>query len=86
MSKDVYIEPGLLKGDILHGAYFMKELDCWALQGASPKTNNIDDYEKMTQKEVLQMYPELKDLFDLKLEKNCFFRKGKNSGKWYDFH
>lgn len=31
------------------------------------------------------MFPELDELFALKLDTDAFFIKGKNSGKWYDF-
>lgn len=86
MNKYVYVEPSLLDGELLGTASFIKELEeSWVLQSSSPKTKNIDNYERMDRKEVLKRYPELKELFDLELEKNVSFRKGVNSGKWYDF-
>lgn len=82
----VYIEPGLLKDGTLRVVRFLKELEeSWVLQGDSPRTNNIDEYEKVDKENALQMYPELKELFDLNPEKNISFRKGINSGRWYDF-
>lgn len=51
MNKDVCIEPSLLKGKELRVAHFIKGVEsCWVLQSASPKTNNIDDYEKQIRK------------------------------------
>lgn len=86
MNINVYVEPSLLKGEALRTVCFIKELeDGWVLQSASPKTNNIDEYVKMSEKDILQMFPELNELFDLIPEKNISFRKGVNSGKWYDF-
>lgn len=86
MNELVYIDPDLLKGEALRIVRFIKELEnSWILQGALPKTNNIDKYEKITKENALQLYPELSELFDLDIERTCSFRKGMTSGKWYDF-
>lgn len=85
MEQDIYIEPKLLKGEPLSSVSFVKELNCWALQSLSPDTRCIDEYEKIEQEHALEMYPELKELFELQPDRNVFFIKGKNSGKWIDF-
>ncbi len=86
MNQIVYVEPKLLKGEALQNACFVKELeDRWVLQSALPETGNIDVYEKMDRKQILQLFPELEELFELELDRNVVFRKGRNSGKWYDF-
>lgn len=86
MTKTVYVEPKLLQGEALCVACFVKELeDSWVLQSASPASGNVDEYEKMDAEQVLQRFPEIGELFDLSPERNVIFRKGRNSGKWYDF-
>lgn len=85
MNQIVYVEPKLLKGEALQVASFIKELDeSWVLQSASPETGNIDVYEKMDVDQVLQMFPEVRELFELQPKRTVINRKGK-SGKWYDF-
>ena len=85
MRPDIFMEPGLSAGGDLCTAGFIKELNCWVLQSASPESRNLDEYEKIEQETALKMYPELNELLKLELERNTFFRKGRNSGKWYDF-
>lgn len=88
MSKLIYVDPALLvEGSLLRTALFVKEIDeSWIIQSENPETRNIDKYEKISKEKVLQMYPELDELFNLELHDTISFRKGINSGKWYDFH
>lgn len=87
MSDLVYVDPALNDGEPLVRAVFAAEFESsWVIQSAAPKTGNIDEYERLDKEKVLLMYPELKELFDLQLQKTIIFIKGKNSGKWYDFH
>lgn len=87
MSKLIYVDPALLEGELLRVAFFVKEMDkSWIIQSENPKTRNVDEYEQISMKKVLQMYPELDELFNLELNDTISFRKGINSRKWYDFH
>lgn len=87
MSNYVYVDPVLSDGGLLRIAVFVNEMDKgWVIQSDNPKTGNIDEYEKIPKEEVLTMFPELGELFDLELEDTISFRKGINSGKWYDFY
>ncbi len=85
MAKMVYVDPKLIAGENLRYAVFVKELDeRWVLQSAAPETRNVDEYENVTEEQVLQMFPELGELFELELDKNVTFMKTK-SGRWVDF-
>ena len=87
MSKLIFVDPALLKGGLLRVALFVKEMDeSWIIKSENPETGNIDKYELLSKEKVLQMYPELDELFSLELHDTIYFRKGINSGKWYDFH
>ena len=87
MSELIYVDPALLEGGLLRAAFFVKEIDeSWIIQSENPQTRNIDKYEQIPKEKVLQMYPELDELFNLELHDTISFRKGINSGKWYDFH
>ena len=85
MNQDVYVEPNLLEGEKLSIVSFIKEQNIWVLQSALPNSKNIEEYKKINRESALKMYPELKELLELELERNTCFRKGRNSGKWYDF-
>ena len=86
MNKTVYVDPALLKGGSLRMAHFVKEMEkSWIIQSDVPETNNIDNYEKLSIEKVMEMYPELENLFNSELDRNVSFRKGNSSGKWYDF-
>lgn len=85
MNQIVYVEPKLLREEALQVASFVKEFDeSWVLQSASPETSNIDVYEKMNVDQVLQRFPEFKELYESVPKKTVICRKSK-SGKWYDF-
>lgn len=85
MNKMVYVDPKLIAGETLRYAVFVKELDArWVLQSAAPETGNVDEYENVAEEQVLQMFPELGELFELELDKNVMFMKAK-SGRWVDF-
>lgn len=85
MTKMVYVDPKLMVGETLRYAVFVKELDGrWVLQSAAPETGNVDEYEDVAEEQVLQMFPELGELFELDLDKNVMFMKSK-SGRWVDF-
>lgn len=87
MSKLIYVDPSLMEGGELRTALFIKEMNkSWVIQSENPKTKNIDEYEQLSKDKVLQMYPELDELLNMELDDTIFFRKGINSGKWYDFH
>ncbi len=87
MGDMVYVDPALTDGEPLCRAIFATEFkNSWVIQSAAPKTGNVDEYERLGKEKVLQMFPELKELFDLPLGETIIFMKGKNSGKWYDFH
>ena len=86
MNNMIYVDPALLKGGVLRSAYFVKEFDeSWVIQSEAPGIKNIDLYEKLPENQVLQMYPELEELFALEPGTTVTFRKGVSSGKWYDF-
>lgn len=86
MSELIYVDPTLLDGGTLRVAIFAKEMEeSWVIQSENPKTRNVDEYEQIPKEKVLQMYPELDELLNLELDKTITFRKGINSGKWYDF-
>ena len=87
MSKLIYVDPALMEGGELRTALFVKEINkSWVIQSENPKTRNIDEYEQLSKDKVLQMYPELDELLNMELDDTISFRKGINSGKWYDFH
>lgn len=87
MSDLIYVDPELIKGASLRKATFIKEFDrSWVIQSENPEKNNIEKYEQIAEEEVLQMYPELSELFNTEFDETLSFRKGINSGKWYDFH
>ena len=86
MSKLIYVDPALMEGGELRTALFVKEINkSWVIQSENPKTRNIDEYEQLSKDKVLQMYPELDELLNMELDDTISFRKGINSGKWYDF-
>ena len=86
MNKAVYVDPALLKGGSLRSAHFVIEIEkSWVIKSDVPETNNIDYYEQLSMEKVLEMYPELENLFNSEPERNVSFRKGTSSGKWYDF-
>lgn len=87
MSKLIYVDPALMEGGELRTALLVKEINkSWVIQSENPKTRNIDEYEQLSKDKVLQMYPELDELLNMELDDTISFRKGINSGKWYDFH
>ncbi|MDE7425799.1 MAG: hypothetical protein K2N51_19230 [Lachnospiraceae bacterium] len=87
MSKLIYVDPALMEGGELRTALFVKEINkSWVIQSENPKTRNIDEYEQLSKDKVLEMYPELDELLNMELDDTISFRKGINSGKWYDFH
>lgn len=87
MSKLIYVDLALMEGGELRTALFVKEINkSWVIQSENPKTRNIDEYEQLSKDKVLEMYPELDELLNMELDDTISFRKGINSGKWYDFH
>lgn len=86
MSKLIYVDPALMEGGELRTALFVKEINkSWIIQSENPKTRNIDEYEQLSKDKVLEKYPELDELLNMELDDTISFRKGINSGKWYDF-
>ena len=88
MDNFVYSDPALKEGHLLRKAIFVKGMESWVIQSDVPKTGNIDEYEQLLKENVLKIYPELKELFELeiKIDHTICFVKGVNSGKWFDFH
>ena len=48
--------------------------------------HELSDMVQMTLGEALKLFPEIGELGDIPKNMDVSFKKGKNSGKWYDFH
>lgn len=44
------------------------------------------DMQETTWEKLLEQFPQLVELKDIPAEMNVMMQRGKNSGKWYDFH
>lgn len=88
MNNLVYVDPALLEGKLLKIAIFVKEIENWVIQSEVPKTKYLDEYKQISREKVLELYPELGELFDVEIKINhtISFVKTVNSGKWADFH
>ena len=48
--------------------------------------HELSDMVQMTLGEALKLFPEIGELGDIPKNMDVSFKKGKNSGTWYDFH
>lgn len=86
-KRNVYADPQLLKGKPLSMVYYIKEMNPhWVIISEAPQSKNIDTYDIIPEDIALKNFPELNQLFKLCIQENTMFRKGSESGKWYDFH
>ena len=75
----------LLNGDDLHWVHHVPGEDyIWQLMPVSEQTR--EDMIETTLMKAYQQFPEIGELADTPPNMNVSFKKGKNSGKWYDFH
>lgn len=75
----------LLDGSPLHWVHHLPaEKDVWHLMCI--EQHETTDMKKITLEEALGLFPEFNELSDIPQEMDVSFKRGKNSGKWYDFH
>ena len=86
MEFQIKLEPGLLEGKRLQEIYYLPDGDInWYLLSEEPKTRNIDEFIILTRPEVLQRFPEAEEILALEMDCRGMFRRGRSTGKWYDF-
>jgi len=65
--------------------YQLPEEQCvWIL--LCNKEHEESDLTQSTFEEASLLFPEIKELLDVPKDMRVSFKRGKNSGKWYDFH
>ncbi|WP_148212496.1 hypothetical protein [Hahella chejuensis] len=75
----------LMDGAELHWVHHLPEEQCvWAFMCA--KEHERSDMVQKTLEEACRLFPEIGELADVPHDMDVSFKKGKNSGKWYDFY
>ena len=75
----------LLGGDQLHWVHhFPNEENTWSLMcGVEHQRSEMEEKSIV---EVTKLFPEVNELMETPRDMDVSFKKGINSGKWYDFH
>ncbi len=75
----------LMNGSSLHWVHHLPDEQCvWNLMCA--EEHKQSDMVEKTLAEAYRLFPEIKELSDVPKNMDVSFKKGKTSGKWYDFH
>jgi hypothetical protein len=75
----------LMKGADLHWVHHLPgEQFQWNLMCVEEHT--LSDMVETTLLEAHNLFPEIGELADVPEDMHVSFKKGKNSGRWYDFH
>ncbi|SCW84383.1 hypothetical protein SAMN04487970_106524 [Paenibacillus tianmuensis] len=85
LDAPVLICQHLLDGADLFRVYHLPNEECnW--QMICMDNHEKSDMVVTTLAKAYELYPEIGELLDVPDDMTVMFQKGKNSGKWYDFH
>jgi len=75
----------LKNGSELHWVHHLpNEKNVWNFM--CTEEHKLSDMIQIKLLEACELFPEIKELADVPQSMDVSFKKGKNSGKWYDFH
>ncbi|OUS00608.1 hypothetical protein A9Q81_10275 [Gammaproteobacteria bacterium 42_54_T18] len=75
----------LMGGSSLHWVHHLPEESCvWNFMCIDEHQRS--DMVEITLARASQLFPEIKELAEVPQSMDVSFKKGKTSGKWYDFH
>lgn len=86
MGIEIKLDPSLLEGKRLQQVYYLPHREIkWYLLSEEPATRNIDEFAVLAEQEVLERFPEVRELLTQEPDREVMLWRGRTSGRWIDF-